>query len=32
MDDVMFLALVAALSAVTIGLVYAFERLRGSNK
>jgi hypothetical protein len=27
--DLAFLALIAALSAVTIGLVYAFERLRG---
>jgi hypothetical protein len=27
--DLAFLALIAALGAVTIGLVYAFERLRG---
>ncbi len=28
--DVPFLLLTAALAAVTIGLIYAFERLRGS--
>ena len=27
--DLVFLVLIAALSAVTVGLVYAFERLRG---
>jgi hypothetical protein len=27
--DLIFLALVAALAAATIGLIYAFERLRG---
>jgi hypothetical protein len=27
--DLVFLALVAALAAVTIGLIYGFERLRG---
>jgi hypothetical protein len=28
--DLAFLALIAALAAVTIGLIYGFERLRGS--
>ncbi len=28
--DVAFLLLTAALAAVTIGLIYGFERLRGS--
>jgi hypothetical protein len=28
--DVPFLLLTAVLAAVTIGLIYAFERLRGS--
>ena len=28
--DVPFLLLIAALAAVTIGLIYGFERLRGS--
>ena len=27
--DFLFLALVAALAAATIGLIYGFERLRG---
>ena len=27
--DLVFLALVAVLAAVTIGLIYGFERLRG---
>ena len=27
--DFAFLALIAALAAVTIGLIYGFERLRG---
>jgi hypothetical protein len=27
--DLLFLALIAALAAVTIGLVYGLERLRG---
>ncbi len=27
--DVAFLLLIAALAAVTIGLIYGFERLRG---
>ena len=27
--DLVFLALVAALAAATIGLIYSFERLRG---
>jgi hypothetical protein len=27
--DIAFLLLIAALAAVTIGLVYGFERLRG---
>jgi len=27
--DIAFVLLVAALTAVTIGLIYAFERLRG---
>ena len=27
--DIAFLLLVAALAAVTIGLIYGFERLRG---
>jgi hypothetical protein len=27
--DIAFLLLIAALSAVTVGLVYALERLRG---
>jgi hypothetical protein len=30
--DIVFLALIAVLGAGTIGLVYALERLRGSNK
>jgi len=28
--DIVFLALIAALAALTIGLVYGLERLRGS--
>jgi len=28
--DVAFLLLIAALAGVTIGLIYGFERLRGS--
>jgi hypothetical protein len=27
--DLVFLALIAALAAATIGLIYGFERLRG---
>jgi hypothetical protein len=30
--DIAFLALIAALGAGTIGLVYGLERLRGNNK
>lgn len=28
--DLLFLALIGALAALTVGLVYAFDRLRGS--